>query len=145
MENDKFKVKDKNGKNQMYFVGQTFLKRIDLSAAGIHPPPMSGIFGSPVAQSIVISGGYEDDVDNGDEIIYTGSGGQENGRQVANQELKLGNSWLCKAFEKKASVRVTRGYNLFSQYAPREGYRYDGLYKITEHWKEKGSSGFVVH
>jgi hypothetical protein len=27
--------------------------------------------------SIVLSGGYEDDVDNGDEFTYTGSGGRE--------------------------------------------------------------------
>jgi hypothetical protein len=27
--------------------------------------------------SLVLSGGYEDDVDNGDEFTYTGSGGRE--------------------------------------------------------------------
>ena len=48
------------------------------------------------AESIALSGGYEDDADLGDVIIYTGQGGQENGRQVADQELKLGNLALCR-------------------------------------------------
>ena len=28
-------------------------------------------------QSIVLAGGYEDDTDNGDEFVYTGSGGRD--------------------------------------------------------------------
>lgn len=40
---------------------------------------MSGIHGrdSEGAYSIVLSGGYEDDVDNGEEFYYTGSGGRD--------------------------------------------------------------------
>lgn len=39
--------------------------------AGIHGRENEG------AYSIVLSGGYEDDVDNGGEFIYTGSGGRD--------------------------------------------------------------------
>jgi hypothetical protein len=36
--------------------------------------------------SLVLSGGYEDDVDNGDEFTYTGSGGRElKGKKGLNQ------------------------------------------------------------
>lgn len=40
---------------------------------------MSGIHGrdSEGAYSIVLSGGYEDDIDNGEEFYYTGSGGRD--------------------------------------------------------------------
>ena len=60
-------------------VGDTFLNRQALHAAGVHRPIQGGISGKPSegADSIVISGGYEDDVDFGDEIIYTGQGGND--------------------------------------------------------------------
>lgn len=46
---------------------------------GVHRPHVAGIHGREAhcAYSIVLSGGYEDDVDNGDEFIYTGSGGRD--------------------------------------------------------------------
>ena len=34
--------------------------------------------------AIVLSGGYKDDEDAGAEILYTGMGGQKDGRQVSN-------------------------------------------------------------
>ena len=41
--------------------------------------------GAP-AESIVLSGGYPDDIDQGDVIVYTGQGGQvqASGRQFKN-------------------------------------------------------------
>ena len=47
-------------------VGQIFKDRKELAAAGIHAPPMGGIWGSTDegASSIVLSGGYEDDIDD---------------------------------------------------------------------------------
>ena len=59
--------------------GSIFSSRKELSFAGIHPPLQAGISGSGKdgADSIVISGGYEDDHDYGDMIIYTGHGGQD--------------------------------------------------------------------
>ena len=57
--------------------GQTFANRIELSLARVHPPTQAGISGSQNegADSIVLSGGYEDDKDFGDVVIYTGHGG----------------------------------------------------------------------
>ena len=31
-----------------------------------------------------------------------------------------------------------------SEYAPQQGYRYDGLYKVVEVWPEQGPSGYVI-
>ena len=41
--------------------------------------------GKEGTSAIVLSGGYTDDADYGDEIIYTGAGGNKNGKQVSNQ------------------------------------------------------------
>ncbi len=57
------------------------------------------------ATCVVVSGGYEDDVDNGEELIYTGQGGNDiNGsrKQVANQKLTQGNQALTINHDKSA-------------------------------------------
>ena len=60
-------------------VGQIFKDRDELSKARVHGPTMSGIWGreSEGACSIVLSGGYEDDIDDLNYILYTGQGGQD--------------------------------------------------------------------
>jgi len=61
-------------------VGMTWESRMQLSEEGIHRPPVAGIAGKPTSggsQSIVLSGGYEDDVDSGHEFWYTGAGGRD--------------------------------------------------------------------
>ena len=56
-------------------VGMTWKYRIQLSEEGLHRPPVAGIAGKPTegCYSIVLAGGYEDDVDDGEEFKYTGS------------------------------------------------------------------------
>ncbi|MBC7892196.1 MAG: YDG/SRA domain-containing protein, partial [Sphingobacteriaceae bacterium] len=79
--------------------GDTFTNRIDLHQNRIHRPLQAGISGSGAegADSIVLSGKYEDDEDHGDVIIYTGHGGREltTGQQVADQVLAKGNLALA--------------------------------------------------
>ena len=41
-------------------------------------------------------------------------------------------------------VRVVRSYKEKSEYAPVEGFRYDGLYKIVKYFPKTGKSGFKV-
>lgn len=128
--------------------GNCFENRITLSQSGVHSPVRSGISGSVSegANSIVLSGGYEDNEDFGDTIIYTGQGGRSHttGEQVADQTLTRGNRALAISCERSLPVRVIRGPNEASPYAPKEGYRYDGLYTITEYWKAVGKRGFTV-
>jgi hypothetical protein len=56
-------------------VGMNWLYRIQACEVGVHRPPVAGIAGSGKigCQSIVLAGGYEDDVDDGDEFYYTGT------------------------------------------------------------------------
>lgn len=55
----------------------------------MHRPHVAGIHGREKdgAYSLVLSGGYEDDVDNGEEFVYTGSGGRDlsGNKRVSNQ------------------------------------------------------------
>lgn len=130
------------------FEGDIFESRSALSMANIHRPLQAGISGTEKegADSIVLSGGYEDDEDNGDIIIYTGHGGRSNESkfQVADQTLTKGNKALAISCERKLPIRVSRGASKNSSFAPNGGYRYDGLFLITEYWREKGRSGFNV-
>lgn len=71
--------------------GDVFDNRIALSQSKVHSPTQAGISGSENegADSIVISGGYEDDEDLGNVIIYTGHGGRSeiSKEQVVDQTL----------------------------------------------------------
>ena len=78
---------------------------------GVHRPTVAGISGSSKqgCDSIVLNGGYVDDEDYGDLIIYTGEGGQgPSGRQVRNQQLTRGNLALKISFDEGYPVRVSR-------------------------------------
>lgn len=123
-----------------YPVGSIFESRKDVSRAQVHKPLQAGISGSEQdgADSIVLSGGY-DDVDNGDQIIYTGHGGfkEKSNIQISDQELNRQNMALVVSRDNGYPIRVVRGFGLKSEYAPKSGYRYDGLYLITDFWKEK--------
>ena len=39
---------------------------------------------------------------------------------------------------------IYRGYKLGNEFAPKEGYRYDGLYTVEKWWEETGLAGFRV-
>jgi putative restriction endonuclease len=128
--------------------GKMFSSRQELSGAGVHRPTQAGISGSQYegADSIVLSGGYEDDEDHGDAIIYTGHGGRDEttGQQYADQELTRQNKALAISMQKGLPVRVVRGANHSSPVSPQYGYRYDGLFWIQEYWIEKGKSGYEI-
>ena len=115
--------------------GDTFPDRRSLSAAGVHRPTQAGISGSQYvgADSIVLSGGYEDDQDLGNVIIYTGHGGRDpaTGQQVDHQNLTHGNQALALNVLTGNPVRVVRGGRHDSPYSPPSGYRYDGLYRVV--------------
>ena len=94
-------------------VGTLFESRADLAAAGVHRPMQAGISGSQDegADSIVVSGGYEDDEDFGRVIVYTGHGGNDpsTGKQVADQRFERNNKALAKNQVLGLPVRVVRG------------------------------------
>lgn len=129
--------------------GDEFLSRDHLHDAGVHAPTQAGISGSAKegADSIVLSGGYEDDFDLGDVIVYTGHGGRDptTGRQVRDQALTQGNLALARSQVLGLPVRVTRGSRHASPLSPQVGYRYGGLYRVEDHWYETGRSGFGIY
>lgn len=155
-------------------VGKHWRYRIHVSEAGVHRPPVSGIHGKATdgCYSICMSGGYEDDIDEGDEFTYTGSGGrdldgnkrtagQSKDQQLTRENLSIALNCpahkgcakctearacdACKArWREGKPVRVCRSEKAKGTYAPKSGIRYDGLYKVVDFWPEKGRSGFIV-
>ncbi|CAL5436727.1 unnamed protein product [Camellia sinensis] len=83
-------------------VGDEFQYRVELALVGIHRLYQAGIDymkhdGMIIATSIVASGGYADDLDNPDVLIYSGHGGNITGRdkqQPKDQKLERG-TWGC--------------------------------------------------
>jgi len=128
--------------------GTLFSSYAELNQVKVHTQTQAGISGSQLegADSIVVSGGYEDDQDFGDEIIYTGHGGRDSsGKQIADQSLTRGNLALAKNEIDNLPVRLIRGAHKGNLFAPEVGYRYDGLYRVESHWIELGKSGFNVY
>ncbi|KJA15891.1 hypothetical protein HYPSUDRAFT_1066652 [Hypholoma sublateritium FD-334 SS-4] len=98
----------------------------------VHAPSVAGIAGTAKdgAFSVCLSGGYKDDVDQGEFFIYTGTGGQEDS--------------FGKSAETRRPVRVVRGPNVHSKYAPARGYRYDGLYVVERAYMGKSKDGYAI-
>lgn len=131
-----------------YPPGSLFEDRVALAAAGVHRARHAGIAGRATegAESVVLSGGYEDTEDWGDEIVYTGSGGRDakTGKQARDQQLNRHNLALATSMRHGLPVRVIRGARAPSRFAPCMGYRYDGLHRVADYWQERGSSGFLL-
>lgn len=130
-------------------VGTPYGSRQEAADAGVHRVTVQGISGNGTvgAESVSVNGGYEDDVDHGDEIIYTGAGGNDpqTGKQVADQSLSQhGIAGMVVSEENGYPVRVLRGFKGDPSFSPSTGYRYDGLYRVDRHWYEVGKSGFGI-
>ncbi|KAG7264506.1 hypothetical protein CRUP_020644 [Coryphaenoides rupestris] len=105
--------------------------------------------------------------DRGDEFTYTGSGGRDLsgnkriGEHSFDQTLTHMNRALalnCDAplndkdgaesrnWREGKPVRVVRSSKgrRISKYAPEEGNRYDGIYKVVKYWPEIGKCGFLT-
>ncbi|KAI9772274.1 MAG: hypothetical protein M1840_001023 [Geoglossum simile] len=141
-------------------IGRWYSGRRGFHDALVHRGLVNGIFGDEEegAYSVSVSGGYEDDVDEGYKFVFTGEGGRhlnvdpKTGRaknlrtapQTRAQGMKKGNLALKRSCETGNPVRVIRGYKGKSVWAPREGYRYDGLYQVLKVWEDTGLSGYPV-
>ena len=130
-------------------IGQVFVDRAELHELGVHMPTQAGISGSKAegADSVVVSGGYPEDQDLGDYIIYTGHGGREPGSTLQTKDQSIeatGNAGLITSSLEGLPVRVIRGAYKKSDYAPPKGYQYAGLYSVAGWWVETGISGHQV-
>ncbi|RHN51327.1 putative methyltransferase chromatin remodeling SET family [Medicago truncatula] len=131
-------------------IGDIFLYRSEMCVIGLHGQPQAGIDylhasmssnGQPIATSVVVSDGYNDD-DQGDSIIYSGHGDMKQ-----DQKLERGNLAMVRSMQYEIDVRVIRGfrYEGGTSTTSSKVFVYDGLYKIIEYWFEKGISGFGVY
>ena len=123
-------------------IGDTFTNRRAAYDVGVHRQLQAGIVGRAAdgAESIVLAGGYVDDEDYGDVIVYTGHGGNDPGshRQVADQDLTHQNLALARNEDEGIPVRVVRKDSVSGLF------RYDGLYRVVRHWHEVGRDGFRI-
>nr|XP_043606568.1 E3 ubiquitin-protein ligase ORTHRUS 2-like [Erigeron canadensis] len=135
-------------------VGETWEDRMECRQWGAHLPHVAGISGQSDygAQSVALSGGYEDDEDHGEWFLYTGSGGRDlsgnkrtNKTQSFDQKFDKSNEALRVSCKKGYPVRVVRSHKeKRSAYAPETGVRYDGVYRIEKCWRKPGIQGFKV-
>ncbi|TVU24195.1 hypothetical protein EJB05_26607, partial [Eragrostis curvula] len=131
-------------------VGDAFLYRAELCVVGLHTALQAGISyisgsvvseGHHISTSIVSSGGYLDDEDTGDVLVYTGSGGRLD--HHADQLLEGGNLALHNSHLYGIEVRVIRGHTC-DAVRNRNVYVYDGLYTVVSSDFCIGKSGHEV-
>ncbi|RDL42443.1 uncharacterized protein BP5553_02422 [Venustampulla echinocandica] len=108
--------------------GQWWPSRLCAFRDGAHGEQEAGIHGQGGvgAYAVAVSSTEYDDIDNGDVIEYCGTSG-DNGTPSKGTQL------LQETYRKGQPLRVLRAQNKNSKYAPSEGIRYDGLYKITDY------------
>ncbi|GJT95024.1 histone-lysine N-methyltransferase family member SUVH9-like protein [Tanacetum coccineum] len=121
---------------------------------GIHGVPQAGIDflpasmspdKEPIATSVIVLCGYEDDEDSGDVIVYTRHDEQDKNLKlhVVDQKLEGGNLGMERSMQYGIEVRV-RGLKYKGGHSEKL-YVYDGIYKVTDAWLEDGKSGFGVY
>jgi euchromatic histone-lysine N-methyltransferase len=137
------------------YIWDVFVYRTKLAVVGLHgqlevdvdylPGSMSSN-GELIATSVIVSGGYENGIDQGDFIIYSSDGGEEkNSRQIFHQKLEGGNLAMERIMHYGIEVRVIRCVQYEGTASVFDKvYFYDGLYRIVKYWVD-GKSGFDVY
>ncbi|NWS48621.1 UHRF2 ligase, partial [Probosciger aterrimus] len=149
-------------------VGTTWKFRVQVSEAGVHRPHVGGIHGrsNDGAYSLVLAGGFEDEVKGFQSLMKAGCGSRNTfhysnlvylvyknfkslSRALAlncDAPLDDKNGAESKNWRAGKPVRVVRSSKgrRISKYAPEEGNRYDGIYKVVKYWPEIGKCGFLV-
>uniref|UniRef100_A0ACD5US31 Uncharacterized protein n=1 Tax=Avena sativa TaxID=4498 RepID=A0ACD5US31_AVESA len=90
-----------------------------------------------------IVGGYENEEDDTDILVYTGQGGNSRSKEKHDQKLERGNLALMNSKNKNTQIRVVRSTHDPFRHSEKI-YIYDGLYRIEESWMEKAKNGFNV-
>lgn len=122
-------------------VGARFSSRTELYAARVHRDIQRGICGGTDrkqgAESVVLSGGYEDDLDLGQIVYFTGIGRRDKqNRLSADQEFTNLNQSLAVNVDTGQPVRLTR-------YIQGQ-YEYAGLFAVEDAFLRTGAAGFLI-
>ncbi|KAG8089183.1 hypothetical protein GUJ93_ZPchr0011g28814 [Zizania palustris] len=132
-------------------VGDIFFFRIEMCIVGLHAQAMGGIDyisakhigkDNNVAVCIISSGGYEDEDDDPDILVYTGQGGSSRHKMQHDQKLERGNLALMNSMDMKNQIRVVRSAQ--DPFCSGKIYIYDGLYCIEDSWTDTAKNGFNV-
>lgn len=140
-------------------VGDEFQYRVELAIVGVHRLYQAGIDCMKqnrmlVAISIVSSGGYANDREDEDSLIYCGQGGNAVGKdkKPEDQKLERGNLALKNSITTKNPVRVIYGFKETKNSDLGDSkskivtiYVYDGLYTVETYWQESGKHGNLVY
>ncbi|XP_076648377.1 uncharacterized protein LOC143356512 [Halictus rubicundus] len=108
--------------------------RMDCSRDRVHNPfdknVQIGPFG--VTSFCTSSVNSNEDIDLGNFLTLTGQ---------RYSDEKSDADPLIKNYENQIPVRLIRSYNLLNEFAPKTGYRYDGLYIVANFWIGVNSDG----
>ncbi|KXT16213.1 hypothetical protein AC579_6948 [Pseudocercospora musae] len=115
--------------------GQWWPTQLTALRDGAHGSSQGGIYGETGkgAYSVIMSGGVDKagnkypDVDEGDHVQYCGTDNDGPEKKPSD-----GTQRLIESYHLKTPVRLIRSSNADPAYAPEEGFRYDGLYEITD-------------
>ena len=101
--------------------------RMDCSRDRVHDPFNENIQNGPFGVTSVCtsSTNLNEDVDFGSSLTVTG-------RRYLDGKCEK--DPLIKNYESQIPLRLIRSYNLLNEFAPKTGYRYDGLYIVTNVW-----------
>ena len=125
-------------------VGQWYALQVCAWFHGAHGSKDAGIAGDPVngAYSVVIAGRYDDlDTDLGYTVYYSGSGSHENEDSNRVARSSHGTKALQRSLATGRPVRLLRAASGKSSWAPTEGLRYDGLYRVVRSRTPRNSKG----
>ncbi|XP_078046937.1 uncharacterized protein LOC144475185 [Augochlora pura] len=101
--------------------------RMDCSRDRVHDPFDKNIHIGPfgVTSFCTSSINSNEDIDLGNFLTLTGQ---------RYFDEKSDTDPLIKNYENQVPVRLIRSYNLLNEFAPKTGYRYDGLYIVANFW-----------
>eukprot|EP00850_Spirogloea_muscicola_P017441 SM000150S01700 [mRNA] locus=s150:101116:104687:+ [translate_table: standard] len=128
-------------------VGHAFYSRQEMMMVGMHRHPQAGVdciggkrspWGRHVATCIVLSGGYEDNLDDGEEFWYSVHGKDSGTHSMRGNAALIGSAALA------LPVRVVRRAPELHSYSG-SVYTYDGFYRVEEWRATPGASGHDVY
>lgn len=119
--------------NRHLLNGQWWPTQLTCLRDGAHGSSQAGISGGSIedkvgAYSCIMSGGHEygEDKDMGDVVLYCGTDCKDGSGTITDS------TWRMIHSVGKNPVRLIRSHNLNSDWAPKIGFRYDGLYDVVE-------------